>query len=395
MKLLLCHNYYQQRGGEDESFEDEAALLAEHGHDVVRYTVHNDSLATMGGWQAARRTLWNGDTYRALRTLIRRERPVLMHCTNTFPLLSPAAYYAARAEGVPVVQSLRNYRLLCANALFLRDGRPCEACLGKAVGWPGVVHACYRGSRAASAVVALMTATHRAARTWQRGVDLYYTPSAFARQKFIEAGWPGARIAVKANFVSPDPGPGDGRGGYAVYVGRLSPEKGIHTLLAAWARLPGAPRLKIVGDGPLAPTLAAAAAANPALELLGRRSRAEVLSIVGAAALLVLPSLTYETLGRTLIEAFARGTPVVASRLGAMAEVVGDGVTGRLFAPGDAADLATQVQRLLDEPAALARCRAAARQEFEAKYTAARNYQQLLDLYTRVLQGCHRLALEP
>ena len=386
MKILLCHNFYQQPGGEDQCFEAEARLLEAGGHEVARCTAHNDAINGMGRLDAARRTFWNAETYARVRALVRRERPAVMHCTNTFPLLSPAAYYAARAEGVPVVQALHNYRLLCPNALFLRDGRVCEDCLHRPLAWPAVLHGCYRGDRAATAVVAAMTAGHRMLRTWSRAVDLYYTPSEFARRKFLQAGMAADRIAVKPNFVAPDPGPGTGRGGYVVFVGRLSPEKGLDVLLGAWARMGRPVRLRVVGDGPLADVVRAACSRDPRIEWQGWRPAEEVLSIVGEAACLVMPSTWYETFGRTIIEAFARGTPVVASRLGAMAELVDDGRTGRLFTPGDAADLAAKVQRLLADPAGLGRMREAARREYEGKYTADINYRLLLTIYERAVR---------
>ena len=228
-----------------------------------------------------------------------------------------------------------------------------------------------------------MVVGHRALRTWDRAVDLYFTPSEFARRKFIQAGMAGDRIAVKPNFVAPDPGPGTGQGGYAVFVGRLSSEKGVDTLMEAWARLRGPIRLKVVGDGPLGATVRAACGHDARIEWLGRRSPEEVLSIIGEAACLVMPSTWYETFGRTVIEAFSRGTPVVASRLGALAELVDDGQTGLLFAPGDSADLAGKVARLLADPARLERMREAARREYEQKYTAEINYHVLLVLYGR------------
>jgi len=383
MKILLCHNYYQQRGGEDESFEAEADLLEAHGQEVVRFTVHNDTVDGMSRWRVARETLWSRPTYARLRELLRRERPDVMHCTNTFPLISPAAYYAARAEGVAVVQALRNYRLLCANALFARDGRVCEDCLGKAVPWAGIRHGCYRQSRAASAVVAGMLGLHRVLGTWSRAVQGYYTLTEFARGKFIAGGLPSDRVAVKPNFVHPDPGSGDGRGGYAVFVGRLAPEKGLDTLLSAWHRLPQPVPLKLVGDGPLAERVKAAAAQHPHIAWLGRRPLADVLGIIGGATFLVMPSIWYETFGRTIIEAFARGTPVIASRLGAMAELVDEGRTGWLFEAGNADDLAAKVRRLWLSRAELADMRREARAEYERRYTAEPNYRQLMAIYER------------
>jgi glycosyltransferase involved in cell wall biosynthesis len=383
MKVLLCHNYYQQRGGEDESFAAEANLLESRGHAVLRYTLHNDAIDGMSRLDLARKTLFNREVYAELRRLIRSERPDVVHCTNTFPLVSPAACYAARAEGVPVVQALRNYRLLCPNALLLRDGRVCEDCLGKSVPWPAVVHGCYRDSRAASAVVAGMLAAHKAARSWQRMVSLFFTLTEFARRKLVQGGLPAGRVVVKPNFVDDDPGVGDGAGGEVVFVGRLSPEKGIDTLLSAWQQVRGPVVLKVVGDGPLVDRVQAAAAQDPRIQWLGRIAQPQVLKLLGGAACLVMPSVWYETFGRTIIEAFARGTPAVVSRLGAMAELVDDGRTGLHFQAGDAADLAARVQALLADKGRLALMRRQARAEFEAKYTADINYGLLRDLYAR------------
>src|SRR4028118_353106 len=164
MKVLMVHNYYQQAGGEDRVFLEETGLLEAHGHEVVRYSLHNERVATMNSATLAKNTLWSASAKKDLEALLRRERPHVAHFHNTFPLVSPAGYYAARAAGVPVVQTLHNHRLLCPNALFYRDGGPCEDCLGRAVTWPGVVHGCYRGSPAASAVVTAMLSAHRARR---------------------------------------------------------------------------------------------------------------------------------------------------------------------------------------------------------------------------------------
>lgn len=392
MRVLLAHNHYQQPGGEDQSFAAEVAMLRAEGHDVTVHTVHNDSVSAMSKVGAAARTVWNGASYRTLRELMRRTRPEVAHFNNTFPLISPAAYYAARAEGVPVVQSLRNYRLLCPDALFFRDGHVCEECMGRAIPWPGVAHACYRNSRAATAAVAVMLTVHRTARTWHNMVDVYVALTEFARGKFVEGGLPAERIVVKPNFVYPDPGPGTGRGGHAVFVGRLSPEKGLGTLLKAWEHLgrqlgPDAPKLKIVGDGPMAAQVADAASRTPGVQYLGRRPAAEAYDIIGEASVLVFPSQWYETFGRVAVEAFAKGTPVIASDLGAMAELVAPGRTGLLFRPGGAEDLAGQVRRLLSNRAALAAMRTEARREYEAKYTAKPNAARMLEIYHAAIRS--------
>jgi glycosyltransferase involved in cell wall biosynthesis len=384
MKILLCHNFYQQPGGEDQVFADEGRLLESQGHDVLRYTLHNDDIAHMSRWSVAVKTLWNSRGHAELSKLLREERVDVMHCTNTFPLISPAAYYAARSAGVPVVQSLHNYRLLCPNALFLRDGRVCEDCLGR-LPLPAVVHGCYRGSRAGSAVLTAMLGFHRALRTWKRMVAAYIALSEFSRDKFIAGGLPADRIHVKPNFVAPDPGTGDGEGGYAIFVGRLSPEKGVETLLAAWRHVTAAIPLWIVGDGPLAGMVEQAAAGDSRIRWLGRRPPEEICPLVGEAACLVMPSACYEHCPRALLEAFAVGTPVVVSGMGAMAEFVEDGVTGLHAAPGDPVDLAGQVAALLTDPDRLARLRRNARCAYETLYTARTNYDRLLSIYQQAL----------
>jgi glycosyltransferase involved in cell wall biosynthesis len=385
MKILAVHNRYQQPGGEDQVFMAETALLESYGHRVVRYTTHNDRVAEMNRLALAGNTLWNSSAYQELRTLIRQERPHVAHFHNTFPLISPAGYYAAKAEGVPVIQTLHNYRLLCPNALFFRDGRVCEDCMGKVVPWPGVVHKCYRGSRAASGLVTAMLTTHRALRTWTEMVDVYVALTEFARRKFIEGGLPAEKIMVKPNFVYPDPGPGEGRGGYALFVGRLSPEKGVGTLLAAWEQLEGRISLKVVGDGPLREQVVEAADRDPCVEYLGYRPGEEINALLKEAGMLVFPSEWYETFGRVAAEAFATATPVIAADVGAVAELVEHGHTGLRFRPGDPEDLAAQVGRSFSRPEEHARMRREARAEFEAKYTAERNHQMLLEIYESAL----------
>jgi glycosyltransferase involved in cell wall biosynthesis len=308
-----------------------------------------------------------------------------MHCTNIFPLISPSAYAAAQEEGVPVVQTLGNFRMFCSNALLMRDNQVCEDCLGKWVAWPAVVHGCYRDNRFASAVLVAMQAFHRARRTWQRNVDLYVALSQFSRRKYVDNGLPENKIAVKPNFVFPDPGPGQGRGNYAIFAGRLSSEKGIDTLLSAWQLLKRPVPLKIAGDGPMADRVRAAAQQNPLIEWLGRRTIEDLLALIGDATCLVMPSICYENFPRTIVEAFSKGTPVIASRMGAMAEIVRDGSTGRFFAPGNSRELSETVDLLFSNTSVLAGMRQAARREYEDNYTADANYDMLMALYRKVI----------
>jgi glycosyltransferase involved in cell wall biosynthesis len=384
MRILKLHTHYQQPGGEDGVFGAEVALLRDKGHTAVPLTFHNKQLEDVPLLWRAAVTLWNREAYARVREAIRLHRPDILHVHNTFPLASPAVIHAAKAERVPVVMTLHNYRLLCVNALFFRRGRVCEDCLGR-IPWRGVLHGCYRDSRPASAVVAAMLTLHRALGTWNM-VDRFIALTEFARQKFIEGGFPPEKISVKPNFVHPDPGPGEGRGGYALFVGRLSPEKGLGTLLMAWERLGGKVPLKIVGDGPLAPEVQEAQKRIPGVEWLGRKAPEEVYALMGEAAFLVFPSEWYETFGRVAIEAFAKGTPVLAAHIGAVGEVTEDGRTGLHFRPRDPEDLAAKVEWLLAHPNELARMRKEARAEYEAKYTAEENYRQLMAIYQAVLE---------
>ena len=380
MRILMVHNRYQQRGGEDQVYEGEARLLALHGHDVLRYDVHNDSIGQVNRLALASRTVWSRHTYRRLSAIIERERPHVVHFHNILPLISPSGYYSALHRGVPVVQTVHNYRLVCPNALLFRDGMPCQDCVGKRFAWPGIIHACYRSSHAASAAVAMMTGVHHVLGTWNQRVTVYIALTNFARDRLLQGGIPGDRVVVKPNFVDPDPGEGPGNGEYGLFVGRLTPEKGIRTLLAAWNGL-GIP-LRIVGEGPLDDEVAEAAKASSGrIEWLGSKSTAEVYELLARATFLVCPSEWYETFGRVVIEAFATGTPVIGSDLGAIAELVRHGETGLLFRPGSAADLAAAVHDLLEKSERLVRMRTACREEFLIKFTAERNYESLMQIY--------------
>jgi glycosyltransferase involved in cell wall biosynthesis len=387
MKILVAHNFYKQPGGEDQCVAAEVAMLRAHGHEVTQYYLRNESIDAMGRLQVASRTIWSRTAFRELRELFRTHRPQIAHFHNTFPLISPAAYYAARAENVRVVQTVHNFRLLCANALLFRNGEVCEDCLGKSIPWPGIVHKCYRSNRAASTTVATMLATHRVLGTWWKAVDVYIALTEFGRRKLVEGGLPADKTAIKSNFAYPDPGPGAGTGRYAVFVGRLSAEKGVTALLEAWQHLGGELPLKLLGDGPLAAAVQAAAAKDTSIQWLGNLSPEAVYKLVGEAAFLVLPSQCYENFPRVVIEAFAKGTPVIASKLGAMAAIVDDGRTGLHFKPGDPVDLAATVRRILGESLELARMRQAARQKFEQNYTADSNHKTLMTIYEKALSN--------
>ena len=387
MRILLAHNFYQQTGGEDLVVADETRLLASRGHEVARYSLHNDHVNSLSSLALGSRTIWSQPAYRDVRSAIATHRSEVVHVHNTLPLLSPSIYYAASAEGVPVVQTLHNYRLMCPAAVCFRDGHVCTDCVGKPLAVGAIRHACYRNSRTASTAVVTMLSVHRLLGTWKHKVSVYIALTDLARRMFIESGLAAEKLVVKPNFVDPDPGIGTGSGGYALFVGRLSAEKGIRTLLNAWRSVGERLPLLVVGDGPLAPEVAAAAGDTRGVTWLGERAPNEIAALLKEASCLVFPSECYETFGRVIVEAFAAGTPVVAAGHGAAAELVAEGSTGLHFCPGDAEDLAAKVIYLDSHPALRTAMRAAARRDFENRFTADVNYRSLLAIYERARAG--------
>ena len=377
MKILIVHNAYQHRGGEDAVVDAEVALLRSQGHELIHYQKHNDALSSMSKATAAATTIWSRSTIKEAGKLCEDFRPDVIHAHNTFPLVSPSLYWMASKRRVPIVQTLHNFRLLCPQAIFLREGRICEECIGK-LPWRAIVHKCYRQSRAQTAVLTGMLATHRALGTFQERVTRYIALTEFAKNKYIAGGLPANRFRIKPNFVEapslPTEPPQVRQGG--LYVGRLSLEKGLDVLAAAKQIRPES-RIDIVGSGPLEATAQTAFGTH----CLGQRSLQEILQRMRAARYLVLPSICYENAPRTIVEAYASGLPVIASRLGALIDIVRDGVTGLLFDPGDAQDLARKLAWADNNPDAMQRMGRAARAEYEAKYTPQQNYALLMDIY--------------
>lgn len=389
MRVLVVHNYYQHSGGEDRVFEAEVALLRENGHTVSTYTVSNADLPG-NLLRVALNTIWARDAAGQFRAHLRQFQPDVVHVHNTFMQLSPAIYYACKDEGVPVVQSLHNPRLLCPAASLRRDGAVCENCVGKAIAWDGILHGCYRGSRAATGVVASMLTAHKLLGTWKNAVDRYIVFTEFYYRKFAESGvMHPEQLVRKPHFIAPDPQPRPDHeiGEYALFIGRLDPEKGVQTMLSAWDALPDVP-LKIRGGGQLAGEIQAFIEAHPAhdVDVIGRLSRDDLTALIkGARCLIWASEGYYETFGLVAAEALSCGVPVIASKTGVMEEIVVDGVSGVHFEAGNAADLARMVKRLWHDPALCRRLGRGARQEFEQRFTAERNYQQLLTIYDDVI----------
>jgi len=375
MSVMVVHNAYRQAGGEDGVVAAELALLRGKGHEVVELRRDNDTIDSMSRLGLATQTLWSGATHAQALALLRQHRPTVVHVHNTLPLVSPSLYWACAKAGVPVVQPLHNFRLACPQAMFLRDGKVCERCLGRAP-WPALVHGCYRESRTQTAVVAGMLVLHRGLRTFEEKVTRYIALNEFCRAKFIQAGLPAQRIVVKPNFADMARAPqGQTRRGF-LFVGRLSAEKGVETLGHAWQAGQGM-QLRVVGIG----LESARLDAQPGIEMLGSKALAQVQDEMHAAMALVVPSICHETFGLVVVEAYSCGLPVIASRIGALAELVEHGKTGLLFEPGDAQDLARTLRWAQAHPVEMAAMGAHARARYEGQYTPDINYGQLLAIY--------------
>ena len=387
LRILLVHNAYQQSGGEDSVVADELALLRRKGHEVIELRRDNQEIPAISRPSLAAQTLWSHATQEQALALLREHRPAVVHVHNTFPLISPSVYWACARAGVPVVQTLHNFRLACPQAMFLRDGKVCESCLGKTP-WPAIAHGCYRNSRVQTAVVVGMLALHRTLGTYEQKVTRYIALNEFCKAKFIQAGLPAQRIAIKPNFadVAPPLPPFQGqppRQGM-LFVGRLSPEKGIDVLARAWGGCPGL-SLRVVGTGPAA---GSGLESQAGVQMLGHRSPAQVQAEMKSALALVLPSICFENFPRTLVEAFGAGLPVIASRIGALAELIQHGETGLLFEPGDAQGLGRAMRWAAEHPQRMAQMGGNARARYESHYTPDKNYEQLMTIYRSTIAAC-------
>ncbi len=388
MKILIVHNQYRQHGGEQVAVEAQIALLRERGHKVILYMRDNAEIERNGIWQKATfplETIFSWRTYREIQTLASSEKPDVAHIHNVFHRISPAVYRALKKTGVPIVQTVHNFRFLCPNALFYTHGQICERCkYGNtlyAVRWR-----CYRQSYILSALYALAIGLHRRWGTFDL-IDRFIALSEFTAQKLIESGLaPRDKISVLGNFLPeplPNPGSFEKRKPYIVYLGRLSTEKGVEILLEAIAGLPNL-RAKIAGDGPQAESLQAIARQQSLhqVEFLGRVTGEEKWHLLRQALALVAPSVCYENLPFTVLESLAVGTPVVTSNLGGMSSVVYDGKNGLLFYPGKSQDLQQKLALLVAHPEEALAMGQLGRQIVEAKYSVRIYYEQLMSIYS-------------
>lgn len=384
MKILVVHNAYQERGGEDSVVANELALLNKNGHQTTLYSVDNSSISSIyDRIKTALNLTYSIKSQRAIEREIARVKPDVVHVHNFFPLVTPSVYDACLDAQVPAIQTLHNYRIACANALLLRNGQICELCM-KHSPYQAVRYRCYRNSLIGSAAVAHMIDSHRKKTTWRKATKLIALTK-FAKSRFIECGIPEEQLVVKPNFL-PNPPSRDSvvsdRPGGALFVGRFSEEKGLATLLEGWKKLKIP--LKIIGDGPLREFVESNC--RPNIEFLGSLSPSEVRQQMLAASFLIVPSIWYEGFPMVIAEAYAHGLPVVASRIGSLSELVSE-ETGNLFDAGNADALVDAALRTSESLLKSSELRANVRNVFDREYSEARNIEILNSIYNEAIKG--------
>ena len=383
MNILFVHNEYKQSGGEDTVLQSEISLLRQKKHQINFVNQQNNHIQSfLDKIKVFRRVTYSHKYRRWMNLQINYFKPDIIHIHNFFPLLTPAIYDACIGAGIPVVQTLHNYRTICPGALLMCDGKICEKCVTGSP-YQAILHRCYRNSIPGSWAVARMVAYHRKRQTWQNKIDCFIALTRFAKDKFIEAGLPAEKIIVKPNFCEVpylENKKFKKRKG-ALFVGRLSREKGIRTMLNAWHNL-DIP-LHIAGGDHLFDNYKEKS--NSFIKFLGHINSEKVAKEMINAAFLVMPSEWYEGFPMVLVEAFAHGLPVIASNLGGMAEIVQDGITGLHFEPGNSKDLAEKVLWLHKHPDECQQMAENARKEYEKKYTPEKNYEILMKIYHDVI----------
>jgi glycosyltransferase involved in cell wall biosynthesis len=387
MKILLVHSAYQQFGGEDSVVKAETELLKQHGDEVRLYSRHNDEIKQFGLVQKALffpQSIYSWKTSGELEEVVREFTPDVAFIHNVYPLISPAAYHKLHALGVPTVQVLHNFRPFCPNGFYYTQGQICEACKeGNYLN--AVSKRCYRDSRVLSGLYAATLGFNRMAGMVNK-ISGFICLTEFFRIKMREAGVPDAKLFVRPNFVEAPPLNGQkAANDYALFMGRLSPEKGLRTLLRAFEQLPQF-KLKILGTGPMEQELRDYIAQKSLrnVEFLGFKSGAEKLEILNNALCLVLPSEWYENFPVTVLEAFMASKPVIASRMGGLPYIVEEGKSGLLFEAGKPEELARKIRQFVDHPDKAARMGACGRALSETKYGPQQAYNNLMKIFSQV-----------
>lgn len=373
LRILVAHNHYLVPGGEDISTRHEVEMLRAAGHHVDLWETSNEAISEIGLVRAGLSAVWSRRACAELTEKLARSRYDILHVQNHFPLLSPALHRVAARRGVATVQHLRNFRLICANASFFRDGRDCHQCEASFMPWRGVVNRCYRDSAAASLAPMMMVGFHKAAGTWNQ-VDAFIAISDYVAEMHRQAGYPAERIVVRSCLATAQPQPprGTKRMPAIVAAARLSPEKGLHVLIEAWRqRRTRDAVLHIAGTGPEERRLRALAQDCPTIRFEGQIAFEQLIALMGQACAVVNPSLWNEPFGRTPMEAFSVATPAIVSRAGGLVDIVEHGLNGLLVEPGDVAGLAQAIDAMLAQDDAHRAMSEGAARAFREKFSPA------------------------
>lgn len=389
MRILILHNNYRIAGGEESVVRSEADLLKSKGHVVAELFRHNLEIDNYSFSQKAKLSVeaaWSRRSYEKVQSVVRDFQADIVHVHNTHLLWSPSVFAAAREAGAATVMTLHNFRVTCLNAVLFRDGQDCTECVDHGI-WRGVVHRCYENSLAGSAAMARVIHINRSRGTWKDEVDAFIAMTKNGRTVFVQAGLPENRIHLKPNFIK-DPLEGravaeSGRG--ALFIGHLIPIKGIQILMEAWRRIDYP--LRVVGTGSLSTSLRASAPSN--VEFTEPLSLPKILDLISDSSFVLFPSVCRETFSRVIVETFAMGRPVIASRHGSMAEIIRHGQTGLLYEPFSVDDLRDKVLSLASDPELAKALGRAARLDYLDHYTADVNYARLMEIYQSALNNRH------
>jgi glycosyltransferase involved in cell wall biosynthesis len=387
LKILFIHNRYKQYGGEDVAVELETSILIRRGHDVK--TIFFDNKAIDGFFSkigAAFGSVYNFSSAKQVSVSIEQFKPDIIHIHNLFFIASPSILYAASKKNIPVVLTLHNYRLICANALLMREGEICELCVNKKFPFSGIKYRCYRNSSAESAVVTSITGIHKFLNTWKNKIHTYITLNEFSRSKLLHSSLdiPPNKMITKPNFV-PDPGEANmQRDNFFLFAGRIVKEKGVHVLAKAFATMPEN-KIVIIGEGPELKNLQNEFKNFSNITFTGRLEKQKVNDYMKRCKAFICPSIWYEGAPLTIIEAFATGTPVIASRLGSMAETITDGFNGLHFTANDENDLCEKISLFIKETETNFTFYKNARQTYLEKYHEDIHYSAILKIYENVI----------
>ena len=388
-RVLVVHNHYRAASpsGENTVVRNQLELLRSAGLDVETYFRSSDEIDdfdTRARIGLPLRPIHSSEDDAAFRRVLEAFRPDVVHLHNLYPLISPSIIRIAHAADIPMVQTVHNYRHVCASGIFFRDGHVCEDCHGRPIPWPAVAHACYRGSRAQSAIMATSLVAHRPT---FRLVDRFLPVSTAVADFLCGTGVPAERITVVPNAI-PDPGTPDPPGVGFLFAGRLSQEKGVALLLDAWERseLGRTTTLTIAGDGVERSSLEAAAQELPGVVFEGHVTGTRMRELLDACRVVVLPSLCYEALPTIVLEAFAAGRPVISTRTHKSSDLVDDNVGWSCAV--DAAPLARTMITANATPGIEALARAA-RRRYETTFAPEPVLSALVDAYERARSTNH------